>query len=146
RVVIASRESPISLDMPPGIADKNPMNFGRTHLASCAARAALVLLLSVTTTIAPSSAHAACNLIPGLRSQFVGALGVVDRPFAGPGEPVEVSLRECDQSAGLSANAADHTVTVVFTPPSTPSPFLSSSSSRARTLNVGRQPTRARSS
>src|SRR5689334_22842672 len=60
RVVIASRESPISLDMPPGIADKNPMNFGRTHLASCGARAALVLLLSVTTTIAPSSAHAAC--------------------------------------------------------------------------------------
>ena len=86
-----------------------------------AARVALVLLLSVTTaTIAPSSAHAACNLIPGQRSQFVGALGVVDRPFAGPGEPVEVSLRECDQSAGLSANATDHVVTVLFTPPSGP--------------------------
>src|SRR6185503_390148 len=70
---------PISLDMPPGIADKNPMIFELAHLASCGARAALVLLLSVTTTIAPSSAHAACNLIPGLRSQFVGALGVVDR-------------------------------------------------------------------
>jgi hypothetical protein len=84
-------------------------------------RFTLALLLSAATaTIAPASAHAACNLIPGERSQFDGALGVVDRPFAGPGEPVEVSLRDCDQSPGLSANAADHVVTVLFTPPAGP--------------------------
>src|SRR5262249_46605014 len=50
----------------------------------------------------------------------VGTLGVADRPFAGPGEPVEIGLRPCDQSPGLSANVADHTVTVLFTPPSGP--------------------------
>src|SRR5262245_18601422 len=84
-------------------------------------RTTLVLLVAIAAaTIGASSAHAGCNLIPGQRSQFNGALGVLDRPFAGPGEPVEVALRECDQSPGLSANAADHTVTVVFTPPSGP--------------------------
>lgn len=81
----------------------------------------LVLLAAVlAATIAASAAHAACNLIPGQRNKFVGALGVLDRPFAGPGEAIEIGLRPCDQSAGLSANAADHTVTVVFTPPSGP--------------------------
>src|SRR5262249_37235828 len=84
-------------------------------------RAALVLLLAAAVAaIASSSAHAGCNLIPGQRGQFVGTLGVVDRPFAGPGEPVEIGLRPCDQSPGLSANVADHTVTVLFTPPSGP--------------------------
>ncbi len=84
-------------------------------------RPTLVLLVALAVaTISASSADAACNLIPGQRSKFVGALGVVDRPFAGPGEALEIGLRPCDQSAGLSASAADHTVTVVFTPPSGP--------------------------
>ncbi len=80
----------------------------------------MLLVAVAAATIAASPAHAGCNLIPGQRGQFIGALGVVDRPFAGPGEPVEIGLRPCDQSAGLTANVADHTVTIVFTPPSGP--------------------------
>jgi len=79
---------------------------------------ACLLSLVLLTPTPPPAARAACNLIPGERSQFAGALGVVDRPFAGPGEPVEVSLRKCDPSSGLTPEAADHLVTVVFTPPS----------------------------
>ena len=37
-------------------------------------------------------AHAVCDVIPGTQGAFRGALGVVDRPFARPGDPVELRL------------------------------------------------------
>lgn len=62
-------------------------------------------------------AHAACNLIPGTIRAYDGALGMTNRPFAAPGEYLEVALRACDMaSPGLSPAATDHWVTVVFTP------------------------------
>ena len=65
----------------------------------------------------PARSWAACNLIPGTEKTFVGVLGTVNRPFAAPGESVEVRLRSCDtESVGFGATAADHTVTVVFQP------------------------------
>jgi len=67
-------------------------------------------------------AEAACNIIPGTTRTFRGARGVVDRPFAGPGDPVEIRLQPgCDDaSPGFSSTATDQVVTLVFTPPNGP--------------------------
>src|SRR5262249_35120844 len=43
-------------------------------------------------------------------------LGATNRPFAGPGEPVEVRLRSCDSSPGFQDDGPDHVVTLVFKP------------------------------
>ncbi len=68
---------------------------------------------------APRALHAGCNLIPGTAKTYNGALGVTNRPYAAPGEQLEVALRPCDTaSEGLRKKGADHVVTVVFTPPS----------------------------
>jgi len=65
----------------------------------------------------PRLATAACNLIPGATLAYNGALGATNRPFASPGEIVELALRDCDPaSAAISSSASDHLVTVVFTP------------------------------
>jgi hypothetical protein len=66
-----------------------------------------------------SSAHAACNLIPasGANSSARWAWSIGPSPAR---ESRSSRPPACDQSAGLSASAADHTVTVLFTPPSGP--------------------------
>jgi len=67
--------------------------------------------------LVPRLATAACNLIPGATLAYNGALGATNRPFASPGEVVELALRDCDpSSAVISPSATDHLVTVVFTP------------------------------
>jgi len=65
-------------------------------------------------------AAASCNLIPGTATTFRGTLGTSDRPFARPGDFVELGLvPACDTSSpGFGVTAADNVVTVVFTPPS----------------------------
>src|SRR2546426_12234367 len=76
------------------------------------------VLLAVSMIHGPR-AHAACNLIPGTTKTFGAARGTSNRPFAAPGESVELALRPCDTtSPGFSANGADHVVTAIFTPPS----------------------------
>jgi hypothetical protein len=68
--------------------------------------------------LASSTAQAACNLIPGTAKTFNAALGATNRPFAAPGEPLEIMLRSCDPpSARVAASPADHVVTVIFKPP-----------------------------
>lgn len=77
--------------------------------------------------LASASAHANCNIIPGAVNQFRGALGTLDRPFAMPGDLVEVTLRRqvCDEaSLGIAdhdgngtTDAADVVVTLLFEPP-----------------------------
>ena len=68
------------------------------------------------------SADAGCNLIPGTAKTFNSTLGSTNRPFAAPGETLEVAIRPCDTaSLGLTANPANHVVTVLFTPPTGPS-------------------------
>src|SRR5262245_41757552 len=80
-----------------------------------------VLLLGLAALLAASEpAHAGCNLIPGTAKIFNAASGATNRPFAAPGETVEVRVRPCDASPGLGSLATDHVVTVVFTPPSGP--------------------------
>jgi Tol biopolymer transport system component len=69
----------------------------------------------------PTRAHGGCNVIPAASPTFSAALGSMNRPFAGPGESVEITLRPCDTaSPGFSLPAANQVVTVLFTPPSGP--------------------------
>ena len=80
--------------------------------------AALALVAGLVVGVGLRPVHAACNLIPGTAKTFNGILGATNRPFAAPGESLEVRVRPCDTtSPGLTATAADQVVTVVFTPP-----------------------------
>jgi polysaccharide deacetylase family protein (PEP-CTERM system associated) len=63
-------------------------------------------------------AFAACNLIPGTAKTFNSVLGATNRPFAAPGEPLEIRFRSCDTgSPGFLATGAEHVVTIVFEAP-----------------------------
>ncbi|HEV7731174.1 MAG TPA: hypothetical protein VGR62_03385 [Candidatus Binatia bacterium] len=68
------------------------------------------------------SAHAACNVIPGTSNTFRGTQGSTDRPFARPGDFVELALDpKCTGTNGFpSTNPADYVVVVIFTPPNGP--------------------------
>ncbi|MBY0276359.1 hypothetical protein K2Z84_13520 [Candidatus Binatia bacterium] len=63
-------------------------------------------------------ADAACNLIPGTARSYDSILGATNRPFAAPGELLEMRLRPCDVSSpGFLATGDDQVVTVVFKAP-----------------------------
>jgi hypothetical protein len=68
--------------------------------------------------VAPASAHASCNIIPGIKTAFRSSLGTTDRPFAAPGQLVQINLasRCASASAGFAAQSADNVVTLVFKP------------------------------
>src|SRR5262245_32041184 len=74
------------------------------------------LLALATIAAGATSSHAACNLIPGTEKTFNAALGASNRPYAAPGERLELRLRPCDPSPGFSPEGDDHVVTVVFQP------------------------------
>src|SRR5262245_26506411 len=76
---------------------------------------ALLAILAVAV-----EARAACNLIPSATQTFRSTLGATNKPYAAPGDFVEVGVRPtlCDTaSPGLLPQAADHDVTIVFTQP-----------------------------
>ena len=82
-------------------------------------RAFCAFVLAASILVAPDSARAGCDLIPQAQPIFRGALGTLDRPFAGPGDFVEVHVRPpvCDQaSPGLPQSVDDLVVTLVFEP------------------------------
>lgn len=92
------------------------------RVASQATLWQLAVLLLATRPIV-GAAHAACNLIPSATTNFRSTLGSANRPFAAPGEFVELAVDPtgCDAaSPGLGPSAADHVVSVVFTPPGGP--------------------------
>jgi len=76
------------------------------------------------TLLLGSPAHGSCNLIPQAQQTFRGARGAADRPFAAPGDFVEIGVRPqiCDvgsEAIGAGGRtAADYVVTLVFTPES----------------------------
>lgn len=85
-----------------------------------------VWVMAAVVALAPflhvPNVEAACNLIPGTAKSFNSELGASNRPFAAPGERLEVTVRDCDAgSTGLTAVATDHVVTIVFQPPTGPS-------------------------
>ncbi len=67
-----------------------------------------------------SSTHASCNAIPGATRTFRGAAGFVDRPFAGPGDFVELrpNLTCSPDTPAFASVASENIVTLVFRPPS----------------------------
>jgi hypothetical protein len=71
----------------------------------------------------PTAAPAGCNLIPQAQPIFRGALGTLDRPFAGPGDFVELHVRPaiCDRtSSGIGTDPSSLVVTLLFTPSAGP--------------------------
>jgi hypothetical protein len=79
------------------------------------------LLVLIAELLTSRSGFPACNLIPSAQQTFRGSLGSTNRPFASPGEFVEVRLRPhvCDAASPgfTSTDPADYAVTIVFTPP-----------------------------
>ncbi len=80
----------------------------------------LVLVLGLLVgSLVGGEANAACNLIPSASKTFRGALGAINRPFAAPGDFVELGVdpTRCDDaSPGFTADGKDHVVTIVFAP------------------------------
>ena len=71
----------------------------------------LACLATLLLATAPR-ADAACNLIPGTAKTYDSIVGAANRPFAAPGELLELRLRPCDTSSpGFLPNAADQVVT-----------------------------------
>jgi hypothetical protein len=76
--------------------------------------------------VAASPARAMCNVIPAATKEFRAALGSANRPFAGPGEWVELRVRPpiCDGTStgfvdldGDGGASDDYVATVLFVPP-----------------------------
>ncbi len=64
--------------------------------------------------LSPGRAHASCNQIPGATTTFRGRIGTLNRPFAAPGEIVQVRVSPaCDAGHELPANPV---VSVFFLP------------------------------
>jgi len=81
--------------------------------------------------LAPGAARAMCNVIPAATQDFRAALGSANRPFAGPGEWVELRVRTavCDSEStgfanvnGIGTASDDYVVTILFVPPDPPGP------------------------
>lgn len=62
-------------------------------------------------------AVAACNAIPSAIQSFRGAMGSIDRPFAGPGDWMDLGPDSCRNPGGLIGDADQFNVTVLFDPP-----------------------------
>ena len=80
---------------------------------------ALALLFSLLQRFAaPRPAEAACNLIPQVQKTFRGTLGSADRPFALPGDFVELSLNPalCDGASSGFDNSTSYVVSLFYTP------------------------------
>ena len=79
------------------------------------------MALATALLVADRPAQATCNLIPGVANSFRATLGTADRPFARPGDWVELRLAgPCGgRSPGFAETRDAHVVTLVFTPPGT---------------------------
>ena len=78
------------------------------------------IVLSLRILIVPQLARAACNLIPQTTKTFGSAVGSSNRPYAAPGEPIELHVRPCDSAStsptGFVDPPGNYVVTVIFTP------------------------------
>lgn len=79
----------------------------------------LMCAVVVLVGLAPP-ADAGCNVVPSKAISFNADLGATNRPYAGPNESLEITVRSCDASPGVGASASEHLVTVLFTPPGGP--------------------------
>jgi len=60
-----------------------------------------MLVAALVVLFGARAVHAGCNLIPQAEPAFRGALGTVDRPYATPGDFIDVNVRQalCDQAS-----------------------------------------------
>ncbi|HVM97196.1 MAG TPA: hypothetical protein VMT89_12460, partial [Candidatus Acidoferrales bacterium] len=93
------------------------------NLARCR-RLILFLIVALAFDSSARRAGASCNQLPSVTGNFRGSHGGLDRPFAGPGDVVEVQLSTaCNPDASFTA--VTPVVTVVFTPPRGPQSIIS---------------------
>ena len=65
----------------------------------------LAIAVFLTAAACPGTVHAGCNLIPGTTKTFNAQMGSTNRPYAAPGETLEVQVRPCDTApAGITAD------------------------------------------
>ncbi len=108
--------------MPPtllSLTSPSTSSYSSGRRRSGRARLAVALLVLVAPVLVAERAHAGCNLIPSAEQTLRGPLGATNKPYAGPGDFVEVGLApgRCDAlSLGFGAEGDDHVVSVVFTP------------------------------
>ena len=77
------------------------------------------VLVACALAAAAPGVHASCNQIPGTVNTFRGAVGSLNRPFARPGDAIDVRLSPtCEPARSFGPTAADNIVTVVFKPAS----------------------------
>lgn len=81
--------------------------------------ATIVLWLLVSIGMAATESRAVCNAIPAAFTQFQATRGIVDRPFAGPGDWVGISGDPSCGDAGATFGPSDvpHAVVLVLKPP-----------------------------
>lgn len=61
---------------------------------------------------------ASCDLFPGVERTYSSSLGTANRPWAAPGESIEVAHRVCDtEGAPPASQGSDNIVTVAFLDP-----------------------------
>src|SRR5258705_11934037 len=75
----------------------------RPSIFSCRLLRIAIVLAAIA---APRGLHAACNIIPSASKAFRSSLGATNRPFAAPGDFVEVTVdpQGCDAaSTGFAA-------------------------------------------
>src|SRR5262249_25318699 len=83
-----------------------------------------VLLVAFAMLAAPHAVHGSCNVIPPAIQPFRSIAGAVDRPFAGPGDWVELSADGCGRPTGITDPPGELVVSVVFTPPGDGAPSV----------------------
>jgi hypothetical protein len=80
------------------------------------------IFLGILVAVATGRADAACNIIPSVSKAFRSSVGATNRPFAAPGDLVEVAVDPagCDgASPGLLGDPLQEAVTIVYTPAGT---------------------------
>lgn len=91
------------------------------RIGRAASLAAAFAAIAIAALVADSrEARAACNLIPSASKSFRGTLGDVNRPFAAPGDFVEIGAspaRCAGASPGFGEDVEDQIVTILLEPP-----------------------------
>ena len=101
----------------------------RARVSRSSAILPALLLSFLLCNLLPDSAHAMCDVIPGVTQEFRGAVGTLNRPFAIPnddGEQIAIRLHPgvCEPAAagfvdlpGGTVPEDDYFVTLLFEPP-----------------------------
>src|SRR5438105_3248878 len=97
----------------------SPSSSLRRH---CRAVVLIVLVAVMGQLARPRLAAGSCDVIPGAKQSFRGTTGAIDRPFASPGDWVQLSrdLACPGNFLGFFARPAEQVVTLMFKPPAGP--------------------------